>query len=95
MKFSKKFKKSFLSYTLLTEQLRWTTAVIPSLIGALFSEVKSTLKVDFVEASSKLDTIETAANNVENVLKKMFTDYDRIPVNIFWTFVLILCVLTI
>ena len=46
---------------LLTERLKGTTAVTSSLIGALFSEIQSTLKVDFVEAASKLDTIKTAA----------------------------------
>ena len=48
--------------TLLTERLCGTTAVTSSLIGALFREIKSTLMVDFVNASSKLDDIVTMAN---------------------------------
>ena len=65
------------------------------LVGALFSEIKSTLKVDFVEASSKLDTLETAANNIENLLEKMFTNDDRIAVYVFCIVVLIVCALTL
>ena len=57
--------------------------------------MKSTHKVDFVEASSKLDTIETAANNFENVLEKMFTNDDRIAVYIFCTVVLLICALSL
>ena len=80
---------------LLTERLKGTTAVTSSLIGALFSEIKSTLKVDFVEAASKLDTIKTAADNVESTLEKMFTDDDHIAVYIFCSVVLIICLITL
>ena len=64
-----------------------------SLIGALFSEVKSNLKVDLVQASSRLKTLEDAAKRVESVLTKMFTDNDRYAVYMFCAVVLILCFL--
>ena len=66
-----------------------------SLIGALFSKIKSILQVNFIKATSKLDTIETAASNVESTLEKMFTDDDCIAVYIFCTVVLIICALTL
>ena len=77
--------------TLLTERLRGTRAATLSLLGALFIDAKSDLQGCLVEASSKLENLEEAEKNVENVLTKMFTDDDSYAVYLFCAIVLVLC----
>ena len=51
--------------------------------------------MDFVNASSKLDDIVTSAENVQTILQDMFTDNDRVAVNILGAVVLTVCALTL
>ena len=53
------------------------------------------MKVDFVEAADKLDTIKTAADNVESTLENMFTDDDCIAIRLYCIVVLIICSITL
>ena len=77
--------------TLLTERLKGTTAVTLSLLGALFSDAKSSIKIDLAGVFARLKSLEDAAGHVELVLRKMFADDDRYAVYMFCAVVLILC----
>ena len=76
---------------LLTEHLKGTTAVTLSLLGALFSDAKSSIKVDLAGVSARLKSLEDAAGHVELVLSKMFADDDHYAVYMFCAVVLIIC----
>ena len=61
--------------TLLTERLKGQTAVTTSLIQALFSEIKATLKVDMNDASVQLQELGEKTNLLETLLLDIVTEH--------------------
>ena len=83
--------------TLLTERLKGQTAVTTSLIQALFSEIKATLKVDMSNASNQLHELGVKTDLLETLLLDIVTDHftERIAMYAVCGCTLFMCCVTV